>query len=124
MLFCSPAPAPSRGRRALWPAQERQLPDAFLEHEMDERLLHGPIRFRLYAQWPTAGDPLDDPSMPWRGRERSPLGTLQISALADDSCDHMTFMPTRLPAGIAISDDPMLRARAGAYAAASLARRR
>jgi catalase len=115
---------PAAGIQYLSAAQERQLPDAFLEHEMDERLLHGPIRFRLYAQWPALDDPLDDPSMPWRGRERSPLGTLQISALADDSCDHMTFMPTRLPAGIAISDDPMLRARAGAYAAASLARRR
>jgi len=100
---------PAAGTQYLSAAQERQLPDAFLEHEMDERLLHGPIRFQLYAQWPAADDPLDDPSMSWRGQERAPLGTLQISALADNSCDHMTFMPTRLPAGIAISDDPMLR---------------
>jgi catalase len=36
----------------------------------------------------------------------------------------MTFMPTRLPVGIGATDDPLLRARAGAYAAASLQRRR
>lgn len=115
---------PEAGTRYLSTAQERQLPPAFLEHEMDERLLQGPIRFQLYAQLPAAGDPLDDPSMPWQGQERVPLGVLLISALADNSCDFMTFMPTRLPAGIAPSDDPILRARANVYASASLARRR
>lgn len=115
---------PEAGTRYLSEAQERQLPPAFLEHEMDERLLQGPIRFQLYAQLPALGDPLDDPSMPWQGQERVPLGVLLITALADNSCDFMTFMPTRLPAGIDPSDDPMLRARANVYAAASLARRR
>lgn len=116
--------APEAGVRYLSEAQERQLPPAFLEPEMDERLLQGPIRFQLYAQLPAPGDPLDDPSMPWRGGTRVPLGVLLITALADTSCDFMTFMPTRLPAGIAASDDPMLLARANAYASASLARRR
>ncbi|NYE59488.1 catalase [Duganella sp. 1224] len=115
---------PQAGTQYLSGAQERQLPDSFLEREMDERLLHGPIRFRLYAQRPAQGDPLDDPSMPWRGQDKVLLGSLVISALADDSCDHMVFLPTRLPAGIAASDDPILRARAAAYAAASLKRRR
>ncbi|MYN39972.1 catalase [Duganella sp. FT109W] len=115
---------PEAGTRYLSAAQERQLPSAFLEREMDERLLQGPIRFQLYAQLPAAGDPLDDPSMPWQGQERVPLGALLITALADTSCDFMTFMPTRLPTGIAASDDPMLRARANVYASASLARRR
>lgn len=115
---------PAAGTQYLSAAEELRLPDVFLEHEMDERLLRGPIRFQLYAQRPVAGDPLDDPSMPWRGQERAPLGTLRITALADDSCDHMVFMPNRLPTGIALSDDPVLQARASAYAAASLSRRR
>jgi catalase len=115
---------PAAGTCYLSAAQERELPHAFLEHEMDERLLQGPIRFQLHAQLPAPADPLDDPSMPWQGSARVPLGVLLISALADNSCDAMTFVPTRLPAGITATDDPMLRARAGVYASASLARRR
>ncbi len=115
---------PEAGIQYLSAEQEQHLPHTFLEHEMDERLLQGPIRFRLYAQLPAADDPLDDPSMPWQGQERMPLGVLLISALADNSCDFMTFMPNRLPAGIAVSDDPVLRARTSVYASASMARRR
>ncbi|WP_167761359.1 catalase [Duganella callida] len=115
---------PVAGVQYLSPWQEQRLPDAFLEGEMDERLLRGPIRFRLLAQLQGRDDPADDPSAEWQGAGKVPLGMLLISALADDDCDAMVFTPTRLPPGIAPGDDPILRARAEIYALASASRRR
>ncbi len=114
---------PSAGTRYLTEDEEKNLPDLFLENELKARLESKPAEFTIYAQLPAAGDPLTDSSQPWSGKERIALGTLRVKNLAaQDSCNGIVFMPVTLPAGIAPSDDPILTARAPAYAV-SLGRR-
>ncbi|MYM22649.1 catalase [Duganella sp. FT135W] len=112
---------PDVGVKYLSLAEESHLPGRFLVREMDERLLHGPIGFTLYAILPAAQDSLDDCSQEWLGTESLMLGRLQVEALCDD--DHgLCFIPTRLPSNMAASADPVLAARGDAYELSELQR--
>jgi len=114
---------PEAGTHYLSEEQEKSLPDQFLHDELAQRLGSGKLRFAIEAQLPAAGDSLVDPSQVWQGASRVTLGTLTVTALAEEgSCDGIVFMPVTLPASIAPSDDPILQSRAAAYAV-SLARR-
>lgn len=107
---------PDAGTRYLTEQEEASLPDPFLEKELDERLLRGPIGFTLEAHLPDQGDSLTDSTTTWSGTQRITLGKLFVKALTAGDCDHTSFVPTNLPANIALSDDPILRARKAAYA--------
>lgn len=113
---------PADGTRYLTEEEEKTMPDNFLEAELTQRLARRPVEFTLYAQLPAAGDSLIDSSQQWQGRGRVALGTLRVTALDGQSCDGVVFMPVTLPAGITPSADPILAARAPAYAI-SLGRR-
>ncbi len=90
------------------------------------RVQRGPIRFPFEVQVATPGDPTDDPSAAWPpARRRVNVGTFQITGLETEretGGDVLVFDPTRVTDGIELSDDPVLRFRAGAYSE-SVARR-
>jgi catalase len=108
-------------------AEERRLPDDdarelgrdYLREELSARLEDGPARFELLLQVGTDDDPLDDPTAAWPAeRELVPGGTLEVTTVVDDPehGEHIeVFDPTRVGDGIELSDDPILRARRGAY---------
>lgn len=93
----------------------------FLRDELEQRLAAGPAAFRLHLQLAADGDPLEDPTAPWPDdREDVVAGRLEVTGLAADreqGDDVLVFDPTRVPDGIECSDDPILHARARAYAA-------
>lgn len=116
---------PGAGTQYLDAEAEAKLPDNFLIPELTQRLAAGPVEYTLVAQRPGPQDSLVDSSQVWAGNGESPvpLGRLRITALAEPArCDGLTFVPTLLPDGIEPSDDPILKARAAAYAV-SFARR-
>lgn len=114
---------PAAGTAYLDSASEAQLPDRFLQAELQERLSRAPVVFTLLAQAPAPSDSLTDPSVPWAGAGTTPLGLLQITSLSPpEACDKTMFVPTVLPDGVEPSDDTLLRARAAAYGV-SLVRR-
>lgn len=113
---------PADGTRYLSEEEEKTMPDNFLEAELTHRLASRPAEFTLYAQLPAPGDSLTDSSQQWQGASRVALGTLRVNVLDGQSCDGIVFMPVTLPAGITPSADPILAARAPAYAI-SLGRR-
>lgn len=116
---------PVAGTHYLTAEQEASLPDSFLETELTERLARGPVEFLLVAQPAGPHDTLTDSSQQWasNGPARIELGRLKVTALADPaSCTPTMFVPTVLPAGVEPSADPILQARAAAYAV-SLQRR-
>ncbi|MFZ6649287.1 catalase family peroxidase [Undibacterium sp. TJN25] len=114
---------PAAGVHYLTDEQEKNMPDLFLEEELRARIAEVPAEFALYAQLPADGDSLSDPSQVWQGRERVALGKLQVSGVVpQDACEAKVFLPLQLPQGIEASDDPILKARAAAYAV-SLKRR-
>lgn len=99
---------PEAGVRYLTPLDEAKVSDDFLKHEMDERLLFGPIGFSLYAQLPSAHDVLVDPRQAWHGRRHLLLGRLRVTALSDDNFVVPSFAPVRLPFHVAPTADPTL----------------
>jgi catalase len=113
---------PAAGTRYLTEEEEKTMPDTFLEAELTQRLATKPVEFTIYAQLPATADSLIDSSQPWQGNGRVALGTLRVNTLAGQSCDGIVFMPVTLPAAITPSADPILAARAPAYAI-SLGRR-
>jgi len=97
------------------------LADNYLHTELAAQLEEGPARFILRMQISDPWDDTTDPTTVWTtNRRRVFMGTLVVAKLVADQeagCERLSFNPARLVPGIAISDDPILRARLGAYEA-------
>lgn len=117
---------PEEGEQSLTDEEAATRPAGFLRDELAERLDHAPAAFIVQAELAGENDPVDDPTAVWPdGREVAELGRLEITALAfdrDRDGDILVFDPTRVTDGIVLTDDPILRARPGAYSV-SVARR-
>jgi len=87
--------------------------------EIKQRVAREPVYWDLVLQLAQAGDPVDDPSQPWPAeRQQVVAGTLEVTRVRDQAeggCRDINFDPTLVPSGIALSDDPVLAARAGIY---------
>ena len=98
---------------------EKSRPD-FLDDELRDRLSHGPLRWHLIVTVAQAGDPTTDATQAWPdNRAKIDAGTLTIereTSQADGDCRDINYDPTVLPAGLAVSGDPLLAARSSAYA--------
>lgn len=96
-----------------------ELADA-LQEELFARLNQGPVVFDLVFTLATAADNENDATVLWPATNTQiNAGQLQITAAKAQTagqCDAINFDPLVLPAGILPSGDPILRARAAAYA--------
>lgn len=92
----------------------------FLEQDLNNRLAQGPLTWHLMVTFAAPGDPSNDATKAWPAdRKEVDTGTLVIQkaeAEADGPCRDLNYDPTILPAGIRVSDDPLLAARSAAYA--------
>jgi catalase len=97
----------------------RDNPD-FLTADLQRRLAHGPLRWHLVVTLANPGDAIDDATVAWpASRQHVEAGTLVIEASqaqATGVCRDISFDPLILPTGIEPSGDPLLQARADAYA--------
>ncbi len=102
--------------------------DNYLVADLKQRLAIGPQRWHLLVTLADPGDPTDDATKVWPAdRTTIDAGTLVLTGeQPQDSgpCRDINYDPTVLPAGIAISDDPLLSARSAAYADSYLRRTR
>ncbi|MFK0310790.1 catalase family peroxidase [Pseudomonas sp. NPDC090233] len=91
----------------------------FLQHDLQQRLAQGPLRWTLRLVLANPGDAQDDPASPWPADRRSvDAGTLvieQVDAPEQGACRDLNFDPLILPTGIQPSNDPILAARSAAY---------
>lgn len=88
-----------------------------LREEMRARVAAGPVVYALDAQVAGIGDDPHDPTSVWSATWRQ-AGELTITAHVEDpesAGDIVVFDPTRVVAGIELSDDPILHFRAQAY---------
>lgn len=92
----------------------------FLPAELRSRVSIKPVEYNFKLQLAEAGDPTNNPTVVWPAERKTVVaGQLKITAVEAEgsaSCDGINFNPLALPKGIEISDDPVLLARAGAYA--------
>lgn len=97
------------------------LPTDYLFNEMIARLAKGPAVWRMIVTLPNPGDATDRATVAWPADRRTiAVGTLTIQRAETEEagpCRDITFDPTILPAGVSISDDPLLPARSAAYSA-------
>lgn len=102
-------------------ARLADLPTNYLFDEIVARIAKAPARWHMIVTVAAPGDPTNDATIAWpAGRRTIETGVLTIDRTRTEEqgpCRDITFDPTILPAGVALSDDPLLGARAGAYAA-------
>lgn len=98
----------------------------YLAQDLRQRLAGGPLRWHLVVTLANPGDPTNDATRAWPAdRTTVDAGTLVLdSEQPQDSgpCRDINYDPTVLPAGIGLSDDPLLPARSAAYANSYLRR--
>ncbi|MHC6225945.1 catalase family peroxidase [Pseudomonas sp. X10] len=91
----------------------------YLQHDLQQRLAQGALRWTLRLTLADAGDPVDDPARPWPAdRPSIDAGTLvieHVDAPEQGACRDLNFDPLILPHGIEPSADPILAARSSAY---------
>ncbi|MCD9097496.1 catalase family peroxidase [Luteimonas fraxinea] len=101
-------------------AQREAAEGNYLQDELRERLANGPLRWDMVATIAADGDDASDPSTPWPDdREQVVVGTVVVTDAQDQAtgaCRDLNFDPTIIPTGVALSDDPILAARAAVYA--------
>ncbi|KAB8173393.1 catalase [Lysobacter maris] len=116
--------APEATDASIAPADEAN----YLIDDLQRRLMAGPVRWRLLVTLADPGDPTNDATRTWPvDRTTIDAGVLVLDReQPQDSgpCRDVNYDPTVLPAGIAISDDPLLPARAAVYADSHLRRTR
>jgi catalase len=95
------------------------LPRDYLFDEMIARSARGPSRWHLQLVVANPGDPTDNATIAWHGPHRTvDAGLLTVDRVEPEeqgACRDLNFDPTILPPGIALSDDPLLAARAKTY---------
>ncbi|WP_419870467.1 catalase family peroxidase [Chryseobacterium sp. CT-SW4] len=101
-------------------AEEREKASPnYLFDELKKRLEKEPLYWDLVLTIAEPGDPVNDPSQVWPAdRKQIIAGTLKVTRVFDQTeggCRDINFDPTLVPKGIALSDDPVLVARAGIY---------
>lgn len=110
---------PAAGESWLERDEAKQKDPDHLTKDLEERFAKGPGVFELSAAVASNDDPVDDPTAAWpEDREKVELGRLEVEGLAfdrEDDSDVLVFDPTRVPAGIELSDDKILLARPHAY---------
>lgn len=99
---------------------ERAVADPnYLNIDLLKRLKEGPLYWDLVLTVAGPKDRVNDPSAPWpTSRKQIIAGTLEVRAAHDQAtgeCRDINYDPTILPAGIGVSDDPVLAARSGVY---------
>lgn len=90
-----------------------------LAEEIAERLARGPVRFDVRVAIAGEGDDPHDVASVWKRARELSAGTLEVTEEVPDpelNGTPVVFDPTRVVAGIALSDDPILRYRPLAYA--------
>jgi catalase len=97
------------------------LPTDYLFNEILTRLGKGPVRWHMIVTIAQPGDRTDDATVQWpQNRPTVDVGILTITRAEPEEtgpCRDITFDPTLLPAGVELSDDPLLPARSAAYSA-------
>lgn len=92
----------------------------YLVQDLRRRLSRGPLKWRLMIVLADAGDPINDAAVAWPAdRRRIDAGTLVVRSSEPQrtgACRSINFDPTVLPAGIELSEDPLLRFRSRVYA--------
>lgn len=114
---------PEAGERTLPGAQAKARGPDYLRNDI---LSREETAFRLVVVIAAEGDPTDDPTVAWpEQRERVEVGRLVLDGPDTErerDGDVLVFDPTRVTAGIELSDDPILHFRPRAYSV-SVARR-
>jgi catalase len=97
-----------------------KLSPNYLFDELHRRIAGGPIKYRLYVQLASPGDPTNDGSVVWPDdRKRVALGILSVTAIAPDNDAlqrSLRFNPIFITDGIQLSDDPFVPLRSAVYA--------
>ena len=92
----------------------------FLNHELEERIAAGDVRFSVMALLDRPDDPVMDVTIRWPDEDRREavrLGTIVITGVeAEHACEAFAFNPANLAEGIGYPPDEIFAARRVAYA--------
>ncbi len=117
---------PAEGSHFLSDAEAKAKSEDYLVADVRARLPKQPIKFRLVAQIPNAGDSTSDSTLVWPDdRKTVELGAITITNVVADSDaaqKALAFDPTLLTPGIELSDDDLPALRSLVYGISAMHR--
>ena len=112
---------PEAGEAGESVAELQERPHEYLYEELQSRLDRAPVAFKLVLELAEEGDVTDDSTVQWsESRRRVTIGRLELTReISPEELGDPVMLhdPTRVTDGIELSDDPILIARRGVYAA-------
>ncbi len=110
---------PIDGQHNLTEAEAKTKSPDYLAEDLKTRVAAKPLKYRLFVQFPNAGDSTKDPSVVWPDdRKTVQIGVITISSVNSDSTTAekaLAFTPGNLTDGIDFSDDPFPELRTAVY---------
>jgi catalase len=109
---------PDAGIEHLDEASAKSKSENYLFDDLTQRIVRGPIRFKIHVQIANEGDIVDDATIHWPAdRPVVNFGTIALTAKAPDDDEHrrIIFDPIPRVDGIEPSADPLLELRAAIY---------
>lgn len=110
---------PEQGNDFLTDQQVATLSPNYHYEEIVERVVKGPIRFKLLVQIAAPGDTVDDATIHWpESRELLEVGSIELTEILPDNPaqqQRIIFDPIPRVDGIEPSADPLLELRAAIY---------
>jgi catalase len=112
---------PRDGTKEMTAAEMKAAPHDFLEKNLINRTLKGPVLWDMLVYVGEPGDPQDNPTLAWPDtRKHFTAGTLTITQATLQqkgvACEPINFDPLIMADGIAPTNDPVLLFRSPAYA--------
>ncbi|WP_208643559.1 catalase family peroxidase [Pedobacter miscanthi] len=103
---------PVDGEEFLTDNQRQSAEPDYLGKEIRNRLVKGPVKYKMFAQISQDGDQIENPAIAWpESRKLVLLGILTISRITENTDEQdrrLIFNPGNLPSGIEIADQMLL----------------
>lgn len=107
---------PLAGEKTLSDAEITKRSDNYLEDTFKNEVSNKPIQYKMFLVLANPDDIIDDTTVLWKGKHKEiEVGLLSVNKYDGTDCNFDVFLPSILPQGIEVPQDPLFETRNVVY---------